>query len=246
MASRFLARQSRSKVLTSHNAPPIVSFTFDDVPVSACELGASILEKYGARGTFYVAGKNCGAVDTGGSPRASIDHLRTIWTKGHEIGCHTYSHPTVRYLNSNEIGVELDRNQSALRKIDSKIVVRNFAYPYGDLSVRTKRYLEDRFDSCRAGHPGINSRRADLGALDAWPLQNASLDRAKLVELIAETVETSGWLIFFGHDVAEQPSRYVISPDLLDFAVSTAKRSGCAVTTVADSLRLLNGPANDN
>ena len=34
----------------------MVTFTFDDVPASACDLGASILETYDARGTFYVAG----------------------------------------------------------------------------------------------------------------------------------------------------------------------------------------------
>ena len=58
-------------------------------------------------------------------------------------------------------------------------MVRNFAYPYGDLSVRTKRYLETRFDSCRSCHAGINTTVADLGALKAWPLDNASVDRLK-------------------------------------------------------------------
>ena len=79
--------------------------------------------------------------------------------KGHEIGCHTYSHPAIRALSLDEIGVELERNQAALEKRSTaNIVLRNFAYPYGDLSIRTKRYLESRFDSCRSGHPGINTR----------------------------------------------------------------------------------------
>ena len=52
MASRFIARQSRSKVLPLRNAMPIVTFTFDDVPASACEQGAHILERHGARGLF--------------------------------------------------------------------------------------------------------------------------------------------------------------------------------------------------
>jgi peptidoglycan/xylan/chitin deacetylase (PgdA/CDA1 family) len=137
--------------------------------------------------------------------------------------------------------MDLDRNQSVLRTIDSDIVVRNFAYPYGDLSVRSKRYLETRFDSCRSCHPGINCGVANLGALDAWALENASLDRAKIGALIAETVETRGWLIFYSHDVAERPNRYGVSPDLLEWAVSTAKRSGCALTTIADSLKRVSG-----
>ena len=94
-------------------------------------------------------------------------------------------------MSLDEIGLELKHNQAALRNINGEIVLRNFAYPYGDLSVRTKRYLEGCFNSCRSGHPGINAGVADLGALDAWPLQNATVDRAKLAELIDATVRTA-------------------------------------------------------
>lgn len=242
MASRFLARRSRSKLLALRGTPPMVTFTFDDVPASACERGARILEEHGARGTFYVAGGARGA-QGGGPPPASIDQLRAVWEKGHEIGCHTYSHPAVRYMTFEEIGAELDRNQSALRKIDGDIVVRNFAYPYGDLSVRTKRYCESRFDSCRSGHAGINRGRADLGALAAWPLQNAVLDRVKIAGLIAKTAQTGGWLIFFSHDVAERPSKYGVTPDLLKCAADAAKRAGCTLASVADSLELIRDRA---
>jgi peptidoglycan/xylan/chitin deacetylase (PgdA/CDA1 family) len=245
MASRFLARQIRSKPLTLRNVPPMVSFTFDDVPTSACELGGRILERHGVRGTFYVAGRGCGTASPGGPPRASIDQLSKVWANGHEIGCHTFSHLAVRSISLDELGLELDRNRSFLGKINSNIVVRNFAYPYGDMSVRTKRYLEGRFDSCRSGHAGINAVVADLGALNAWPLENESLDRAKIAELIAETVQTRGWLIFYSHDVAEQPSRFGVSPDLLEWAVSAAKRAGCALTTIADGLKLTSAAASD-
>lgn len=244
MASRFFARQSRTKLLALRDVPPMVSFTFDDVPASACELGARILEQQGARGTFFVAGSGCGTAGPGEPPRATIERLRTIWANGHEIGCHTYSHPAVRHMSLKELGCELDRNRAVLKAINDDIVVQNFAYPYGDLSIRTKRYLEGRFESCRSAHAGINSGIADLGALDAWPLQNASIDRAKIVELIAETVQTCGWLIFYSHDVAEPPSRYGVSPDLLEWAVGTAIRTGCVLTTVAGSLDLIRGRAN--
>src|SRR5271166_879062 len=197
MASRFIARQNRRKVLALRNPRPIVTFTFDDVPASACEQGARILERHKALGTFYVAGGGCGTADPDGPLRASIDQLRTVWASGHEIGCHTYSHPAIRHMSLDEIGLERTRNQAVLQGINSDIVLRNFAYPYGDFSVRTKRYLEQCFDSCRSGHSGINRGIADLGALDAWPLQNAILDRAKVSELIAETVRTPGWLIFY-------------------------------------------------
>jgi peptidoglycan/xylan/chitin deacetylase (PgdA/CDA1 family) len=146
-------------------------------------------------------------------------------------------------MSLEELGWELERNQRVLKTISGDIVVQNFAYPYGDLSIRTKRYLEGRFESCRSGHAGINSGTADLGALDAWPLQNASIDHAGIVELITEAVQSCGWLIFYSHDVAEPPSRYGVSPDLLEWAVGTATRSGCVLTTVAESLDLIRGRA---
>jgi peptidoglycan/xylan/chitin deacetylase (PgdA/CDA1 family) len=242
MASRFLARWSRTKVVAMQSGSPLVTFTFDDVPASACERGAHILERHGARGTFYVAGNGCGSANPGGPLRASIDQLRITWANGHEIGCHTFSHPAVRYMSFDELDSELNRNQSALKAISSDIVVRNFAYPYGDMSVRTKRYLEMRFDSCRSGHAGINIAVADLGALHAWPLDNASIDRPKIAGLIAETVCAGGWLIFFSHDVADVPSRFGVSPDLLEWAVDNAKKAGCTLTTVAEGLRLISEP----
>src|SRR5580658_10491886 len=171
-ASRFLARNVATKKLAMRNTKPMISFTFDDVPASACDAGVRILERHGARGTFYIAGAGCGRTSPVGL-LATVDQLRTIWSSGHEIGCQTYSHSAVSRLSRSELDLEFSRNQSALKKIDDNILVRNFAYPYGDLSFRARRYLEGRFDSCRSVDPGINSHIADLGSLKSCPLENA-------------------------------------------------------------------------
>jgi peptidoglycan/xylan/chitin deacetylase (PgdA/CDA1 family) len=240
MAGRFLARAARRKSLSLRGMPPMVSFTFDDVPCSACETGAQILERHGVRGTFYVAGAGCGAASPVGT-LASAAQIGKLWAKGHEIGCHTYSHPDVSRISLAELDRELDNNRSLLRTIEGKIAPRNFAYPYGQMSARSKRRLESRFDSCRSVHPGINNGVADLGSLKAWPLENAALDRAKIAALIAEAIATRGWLVFYSHDVAEQPSTYGVTPDLLDWTVSAAKQSGCVVATIAGCLELIGG-----
>ena len=64
-------------------------------------------------------------------------------------------------------------------------------------------------------------------------------------ELIAETVQTRGWLIFYSHDVAEQPSRFGISPHLLELAACTARRAGCLLTNIADGVNLIGGTASE-
>jgi peptidoglycan/xylan/chitin deacetylase (PgdA/CDA1 family) len=54
--SNRLARHFRAAPLRLPGNAPMVSFTFDDVPKSAATVGATILEEYGGRATFYVAG----------------------------------------------------------------------------------------------------------------------------------------------------------------------------------------------
>jgi peptidoglycan/xylan/chitin deacetylase (PgdA/CDA1 family) len=240
--SRFLARNFATKKLHMRNTRPMISFTFDDVPVSACNVGTRILEQHGAHGTFYIAGAGCGKTGPVGL-LASTEQIRTVWLRGHEIGCQTYLHSAVSRLCRSELETECFRNQSTLKMIDDKIAVRNFAYPYGDLSFGARRYLEMQYDSCRSVDHGINHRIADLGSLKSWALENSTIDRKKITALIADTIRTNGWLIFISHDVTDQPSKYGVHPDLLDFAVQVGQRSGCELVTVDEALRLARGTA---
>jgi peptidoglycan/xylan/chitin deacetylase (PgdA/CDA1 family) len=239
-ASRFLARHAHSKTLTIRCETPVVSFTFDDVPASACSIGATALERHGARGTFYVSGGGCGAVSPGGL-LATAEELQALAARGHEVGCHTYSHPAVSSMRHDELVADLERNRNFLSGVSGDIAVRNFAYPYGDLSWGAKRYLETQFDSCRSLLHGVNAGRADLGALKTCPLENATIGREAVRAIIAETVARKGWLIFSSHDVADRPSRFGVMPDLLAFAVASARDAGCRLATVAQALQVLRG-----
>jgi peptidoglycan/xylan/chitin deacetylase (PgdA/CDA1 family) len=240
--SRFLARNFATKKLQMRNIRPMVSFTFDDVPVSACNVGTRILEEHGARGTFYIAGAGCGKTSPVGL-LATIEQIRAVWLRGHEIGCQTYLHSAVSRLCRSELETECFRNQSTLRMIDDRLEVRNFAYPYGDLSFGARRYLERQYDSCRSVDHGINHRIADLGSLKSWALETPSIDRKKVAALIADTIRSNGWLIFVCHDVTDQPSKYGVDPELLAFAVQVGQRSGCQLVTVDEARRLARGGA---
>jgi peptidoglycan/xylan/chitin deacetylase (PgdA/CDA1 family) len=238
--SRLLARNIHTKALAMRNAQPLVTFSFDDVPASACSAGALILEQCSARGTYYVSGGGCGAPSPSGQ-LATIDQLRAVHARGHEIGCHTYSHAVVAGISSHHLAADIERNRNVLQAVDSAIAVRNFAYPYGNFTFGTKRLLEGRFDSCRSLIPGVNSAVADLGLLRTWPLENASVDRGRIIDLIAQTVRTKGWLIFTSHDVDDAPSRYGVSPALLAFAAVTARDAGCRLVTIAEGLASARG-----
>lgn len=236
--SRFLARNVVTKRLTMRNAKPLVTFTFDDAPMSACDAGALLLERYHARGTYYISGGGCGRTSPGGR-LAAAEQIKALAAKGHEIGCHTYSHAAVSDVGGEALAAELERNRSFLQALNRESTVGNFAYPYGDLSFGAKRFLEAHFDSCRSLLPGVNAGSVDLGALKSCELQNASIGRQGIQDIIAEATWRNGWLVFVGHDVDHKPSRFGVSPDLLEFALMTAGAAGCQLLTVQDALRIL-------
>lgn len=238
--TRLLARNLPTKKLTMRNTRPLVSFTFDDAAATACTVGAALLEHFHARGTFYIAGEKCGKPSPTGR-LASVEQLKTLHASGHEIACHTFSHTPVVGIGRQALASDLDRNRCFLQGILGNVPVRNFAYPYGDISFTTKRYLGGRYDSCRAMTPGVNADVADLGVLKCNVLEQTSISRQGVSHLVTETVRRNGWLLFASHDVADAPSPYGVRPDLLTFALRSALAAGCRLVTVAQALRILHG-----
>jgi peptidoglycan/xylan/chitin deacetylase (PgdA/CDA1 family) len=236
--TRFLARNVPTKKLAMRNTRPLVSFTFDDAAASACTTGALLLEQHQVRGTFYISGGKCGM----GSPTgqlATTNQLEALHAKGHEIGCHTFSHMPVVDVDHDALDGDLDRNRAFLQSVLGNVPIDNFAYPYGYISFKAKRHLAKRYDSCRALTPGVNAGAADLGVLKCYPLEQVAIDRPAITQAIAEAVRHNGWLLFASHDVADAPSQYGVRPDLLAFALRSALAAGCEVVTVSQALRLM-------
>jgi peptidoglycan/xylan/chitin deacetylase (PgdA/CDA1 family) len=238
--SRLAARTLATKTLPLTNLRPLVSFTFDDAPESACAVGADLLEQHKARATYYISGAGCGTAGYCGR-LATADDLKALAARGHELGCHTYSHLPVARVGRQKLTADLSRNGSFLQSVQSGPAPYNFAYPYGEFSLRSKLYLQRQFDSCRSLRPGVNVGSADLGALKSCELQNASIDRRGIAAIIAETARRNGWLIFTSHDVGAEPSRFGVSPDLLGYALKTACDAGCHLTSMREALLILRG-----
>jgi peptidoglycan/xylan/chitin deacetylase (PgdA/CDA1 family) len=231
--SRVLARNVRTRTARMRNATPLVTFSFDDVLASACTTGARVLEQGGARGTYFVSAGGLGVVGPCGQI-ASEQQIRDLVRRGHEIGCHTYSHLAVSRVSRRRLEHDLILNRKALESFG--VAARNFCYPYGDLSFAAKLFLQDRFDSCRSAISGVNHGDLDLGAIKSCELFDERLDRPGVEKLVAHTVRTNGWLVFYSHDVDPSPSPCGVTPDFLRFALETATAAGCRCVTIADGL----------
>jgi peptidoglycan/xylan/chitin deacetylase (PgdA/CDA1 family) len=218
------------------NATPMVSFTFDDVPKSAATAGAPILEAHGVHGTFYVIGSQVGT----SSPLWDMvdgEDVVALHRQGHEIACHTFSHKRACDLDAGALSAEVARNQQYLRSLDASIRIENFAYPFGYGSSVRKRQLKTIFKSCRSIVPGVNSGSVDLQFLRAMPLIDRRIDRDGIERAFDEAQTANGWLIFYTHDVADQPSPYGCSPSLLNEALEAASRRKIPVLNMAEALQ---------
>lgn len=239
---RRIARHLPTKLLPMRNSAPLVSFTFDDVPDSAYLNGAAVLDEYGMRGTFYIASGICGTRDTYWRV-IGRDQVCDLHQRGHEIGCHTFSHRAVDELAARELNDECRRNFENLRDLCPEIQLSSFCYPFGCVSLPRKLQLQKRFDTCRGIFEGINSGVADLALLKVIELYDRTLSREKLDRVLCQARRTRGWIIFYAHDVTERPTHMGCSPGLLRTAIEETIKHGIPCYTVADSLPLIGHPS---
>jgi peptidoglycan/xylan/chitin deacetylase (PgdA/CDA1 family) len=234
--SNRLSRHFVTTPLALSGKEPMVSFTFDDIPDSAARVGAPMLEEYRGRGTFYVAG---GLLSqwSGHWNGADADDIIGLHAGGHEIACHTFSHQRTSDLDAAGMAEEIELNRRFIEGLDSSIRLQNFAHPYGIASVARKGQLAGTFRSSRGILPGVNHGNIDLQFLRATPLVNQHLDDDGIERVYDETIQTGGWLIFYGHDVTARPSPYGCTPKLMRRALDAAARRKLPIVSVAEALR---------
>jgi peptidoglycan/xylan/chitin deacetylase (PgdA/CDA1 family) len=201
----------------------VVSFTFDDFPKSARTVGAGVLESFGARGTYYVSLELAG-IDRVVGPMFDHEDVRSAHRTGHEIACHTFSHPDCRGLTKSAIVAEVRNNAAAFSNLVEGYTLTNFAYPYGAVSPTAKRLLGPRFSTCRGVRPGINYGIIDLAELWAVAVYSSDFDQDKMERLIDQTRLAGGWLIFYTHDIVDTPSPFGCTPAQLEAVVAYAAR----------------------
>lgn len=211
-----------------------VSFTFDDIADSAAREGARLLEERGVRGTFYVCGGLAGT-EWDLYPLASLETVAGLARRGHEIGCHTATHPNGATTGARVYLRDVEANAGILEPVIGRRL-STFAYPYGAIGLPHKLALQRRFLACRGIHGGPITRRFDRGRLEAVALENATIGEAGINAVLNDVVARGAWLVFYAHDVASRPTRFGVSPERLAYAVQGALARGCRVDTVAGLL----------
>ncbi len=225
----------RSVPIEGHG--PIVSFTFDDFPRTAASTAGRMLEDFGARGTYYVA-FGLMNVSNGLGDMFHDGDLHDLLQRGHELGTQTFAHSSARNVSQSEFRKDVEKGVRALEEF-TNTPAPNFCYPYGHVTLRTKRALGPSLGSSRSIFPGLNGPDADLNLLRANRLYGDTDECQRIRTLIEENVRRRSWLIFFTHDVRQRPSEYGCTPELFESVVSEAAKSGSRILTVGEALRNL-------
>jgi peptidoglycan/xylan/chitin deacetylase (PgdA/CDA1 family) len=216
-----------------------ISFSFDDCPASALTAGRAILEEAGVRGTYYLAGS---LADLPGAKPVSFEarSVPALSAAGHEVGCHTYGHVRMPDLAVERIVDQLDRNAAWLEGVLPGHRFESFSYPFGATSLEAKRTVGARYAGARSTREGINAGTVDLLLLRAMRIYERLGNTGQLLQLIERVSRGGGWLIFYTHDVEENPSPYGCTPRSFRDVVQAAAASGCSVRPVGDVLRAIN------
>jgi peptidoglycan/xylan/chitin deacetylase (PgdA/CDA1 family) len=85
-----------------------VALTFDDGPSGHTNTILDVLEKYGARATFFVVGDRVGNYP---------DEIRRIHALGCEVAQHTYSHKYLTKLSLSDVTIEVKKADDEIRSL---------------------------------------------------------------------------------------------------------------------------------
>jgi len=113
---RLLAENWGRRMVSIRTPIPIVSFTFDDAPKTAFDVGREILKENGARATYFVSLGLLGTETEVGEIASAPDLVRAV-EDGNELGCHTFDHVDAWHTSSNAFMASVVRNKEALHRI---------------------------------------------------------------------------------------------------------------------------------
>jgi peptidoglycan/xylan/chitin deacetylase (PgdA/CDA1 family) len=165
------------------------------------------------------------------------DDVESLLSDGHELGSHTYHHWSVRRLTLDAFENDVLYGRDAVRRMTGSDEIDNFSYPYGHVTLASKKRLAGELCSCRGIYPGINGPEVDLNLLRANSLYGDVNELPRVESLLTETARRPGWLIFYTHDVQQNPSPFGCTPALLDSIVALTLERGFQVLPVSQVVR---------
>ncbi len=184
----------RNYLWRKNSSEKVVYLTFDDGPVpEVTPQVLSVLDDFNIKATFFCVGDNVNKYP---------ELYREILLKGHSVGNHTFHH-----LNGFKVEHEqyLNDVEQASQLIDSRL----FRPPYGKLTRREKKILEQKFQ------------------IVLWDVISYDYDRNLSPSQVLENVKhnsRNGSVILFHDSVKAKNNMLSVLPDAINFLLAKGFR----------------------
>ncbi len=186
----------------------MIALTFDDGPhPSYTEKILNLLEKHGAKATFFVVGENL---------ELYKDTVKKAVEEGHEIGNHTYTHPHLSALSEEELFQEIKQNERLIEELTKK-PTSLFRPPEGYCGRTVRAIIKER---------GYRAILWDVDTRD-W----AGTTAPEIIKTVQKTVYPGSILLF--HDYGGKQSDTLTALTVL---LPWLKEAGYRFVTVSELL----------
>lgn len=226
----------------------VVSLTFDDG--NADQMSAlPIMNKYNAKGTFYIIS---GAI---GAPNYLTQaNLQTIAGGGNEIGAHTVTHPDLTTVPADEAQRQICNSRAALASWGYQVT--SFAYPYAASNASVKSIAQQCGMNSARGLGDLRSAHGCNGCPYAEtipapdPYELKALDEhdntwtlAQMQSAVTNAERTGGWVPFTFHHICAGAGcdPLSITPTMLDQFLSWLSARTSLGTTVKTVNQVVGG-----
>jgi peptidoglycan/xylan/chitin deacetylase (PgdA/CDA1 family) len=211
-------------IIKTCTTPGVVALTFDDGPLTYTNDILDLLDSKDAKATFFVAGNNRakGHIDDSSNPWPAV--MRRMYSAGHHIASHTWTHRNLNEVNSTIRTSEMIYNEMAFRNLFGWIPT----------------YMRAPYLECNAGS-GCLAEMSRLGYhvvdqnVDTKDYEN---DSPQLIQNSKDrysagisTNSASNQYIVLAHDVHDQTVH-----NLTSYMIDTARSRGYRLVTVGECL----------
>lgn len=186
----------------------VVALTFDDGPTENVEELLPLLEKYEAKATFFLIGK-----DIEGHP----EEAEQIVKAGHQVGNHTYSHERMIFKSPSAIAEEIEKTDELIRQAgyDKEI---DFRPPNGKKLIGLPYYLNkhqretimwnlepDSYHNTASGKVSYVKEQVTPGSIILMhPMYDRTGETLKAVEGILKTLSDEGYTFVTVNELQKQ------------------------------------------
>ena len=144
-------------------------------------------------------------------------------------------------MNAEELAADAARNREFLSTFMNGKAPVSYAFPFGRVSPRTKRFYAAQFQSARGTHAGINIGRVDLAQLNVISLEMGGWNEKAIETAIHRVLHSHGWLILYTHDVSDTPTRFGTTPKRLDWALGRVEAARIEILPMREALPVALG-----